>query len=769
MAEKKIKTTLKIKGMHCASCAMLIEKSLSKLPGTKAAVNFATEKATVDHPESVGEEAVIMAIRDLGYDVYGDGSPTIETEMTAEEEEKERDLKDLKRKVIVGAVLASAVMAIGNLGFIPGFPEIPMKTADLLMFALTIPVQFWVGRTFYTGFLKGLKHRNANMDTLISIGTLVAFGFSTLVVFATEIGIMLPEEVGTYFDVSAVVITLVLLGKYFEARAKGRANLAIKKLAGLAAKTARVIRNGKEVDIPIEEVKAGDEIIVRPGEKIPVDGMIVSGDSAIDESMVTGESIPVDKKKGDKVFGATINKTGSFTFRAEKVGKDTLLSQIIKLVEEAQGSKAPIQRLADIISGYFVPIVISIAIATFVVWYIFGPVGAVTFGLINMVAVLIIACPCALGLATPTAIMVGTGKGAENGILIKDAESLERFQKINALLLDKTGTITKGKPEVTDVYITPSVIPAPSFVIPAQAGIHPKNKITETELLRLSGSAEKRSEHPLGKAVVDAASSQKIKLTDPKNFKAISGQGISAQIDGKEVIKGNAKLMKNEKIDVSNLIKQSDKFAKNGKTPVYVAINGKAVGIIAIADTMKEDAKTAIEQFGKAGIDVYMVTGDNEKTAQAIAKNAGIKQEHVLAEVVPEDKELKVKELKEKELSVAMVGDGINDAPALAAADIGVAMGTGTDIAMETGQVIIMNGEMSGVYNSWKLSKSTMKIIKQNLFWAFAYNVILIPVAAGVLYPFTGILLNPILASAAMALSSVTVVSNSLRLRRTKL
>lgn len=746
----KKKTTFKIKGMHCASCAMNIENNLHKLPETQATVNYANEKATVEAPKNVTRDDIIKNIRDSGYDVYEeDGKATIITQMTSEEEEKQRDLKKLRMKVIVGAILASIVMLVGNLGLIPGAPKLPMNTADLIMLLLTIPVQFWVGRSFYTGFINGLKHRNANMDTLISIGTLVAFGFSTMVVFAEEIGVMLPEGVGTYFDVSAVVITLVLLGKYFEARAKGRANLAIKKLTSLAPKTARVIRSGKEMDIPIENVQVGEEIIVRPGERLPVDGVIVSGESAIDESMVTGESIPVEKKKGEKVFAATINKTGSFTFKAEKVGKDTLLAQIIKLVEEAQGSKAPIQRLADTISGYFVPVVISIAITTFVIWYIFGPAGALTLGLVNMVAVLIIACPCALGLATPTAIMVGTGKGAENGILIKDAESLERFQKVNAILLDKTGTITKGKPEVTDIFT--------------------EGKLTEKELLMFSASAERRSEHPLGEAVVATAGSMKIKLSEPKDFKSISGQGIIVNIKGKRIVKGNAKLMKNEKIDISKLISKSNEYAGDGKTPVYVAIDGKAAGIIAIADTIKEDARDAILKFEKSGVQVYMVTGDNEITAHAIAQKAGVKKENVFAEVAPEDKEKKVKQLKDKGLSVAMVGDGINDAPALAAADIGVAMGTGTDVAMETGQVIIMNGDMTGVYNSWKLSRSTMKIIKQNLFWAFAYNVILIPVAAGVLYPLMGILLNPMIASGAMALSSVSVVTNSLRLRRTKL
>jgi len=747
---KKEKTTLKIKGMHCASCAMNLENALSKLPDTEATVNYATEKATIEAPEGITKKRIIQTIKDTGYDVYSDEPVKTESDEDEEHEsaqdvEKEKDIKDLKIKVIVGGILSAAIMVLGNMSLVPGAPEIPMKTQNILMFLLALPVQFWVGKTFLSGFLKGLKHRNANMDTLIAIGTLTAFIFSTVVTFAEELGIALTD-IGTYFDVSAVVITLVLLGKYFEARAKGRANSAIKKLAGLNPKTARVVRNGKEIDIPIEEVVIGDEIVVRPGEKIPVDGIILSGESSIDESMVTGESIPVDKAKGDKVYGATINKSGSFTFRTEKVGKDTLLSQIIKLVEEAQGSKAPIQRLADIISSYFVPVVITIALATFVIWYI---VGGLSLALVNMVAVLIIACPCALGLATPTAIMVGTGKGAENGILIKDAESLERFQKVNSILLDKTGTITKGEPEVVDIYN--------------------ESGLSENEFIRLSASAEKRSEHPLGEAVVREAEKRRLVLSEPKSFKSLSGQGIRAEIEGKIVIKGNERLMKKEKVDISSLNKKSQEYAKDGKTPVFVAIDGKSAGVIAIADTIKSDSKTAISNFEKSLVDVYMVTGDNKSTARAIAKKAGIKESHVFAEVAPEDKEKKVKELQKKDQKVAMVGDGINDAPALATADIGIAMGTGTDIAMEAGQITIMNGSLNTVYSAWKLSRNTMKIIKENLFWAFAYNIILIPVAAGILYPFWGILLNPMIASAAMAASSVTVVGNALRLKRTKI
>ena len=746
-----IKTTLKIRGMHCASCALNIERGLNKLPGTKAVVNFASEKVTVEHPQNITEEDIVRTIQETGYDVCPSKShtksktsqPTLATEMSAEEEEKRKEAKKLKMKVTVGAVLSTIILILGNLHFVPVFKDISDNFINIVLLFLALPVQFWVGKNFITGFLNGLKHRNANMDSLVAIGTLTAFFFSAAVTLI-EIAGMKFQGIGTYFDVSAMVVTLVMLGKYFEARAKGQANTAIKKLISLGARTARVIRNGKEADIPIEEVKVGDEIIVRPGEKVPVDGIIVSGQSSIDESMVTGESIPVDKSKGDKVYGATINKAGSFNFKAEKVGSDTLLAQIIRLVEEAQGSKAPVQKLADVVSSYFVPIVISISIAAFAIWYIFA---GLTIALLAMVAVVVIACPCALGLATPTAIMVGTGKGAENGILIKDAESLERFQKINAILLDKTGTITKGEPEVVDVYNI--------------------SNLSENDFLKLSAATEKRSEHPLGQAVVKEAEKRKIVLPDPKNFNSISGEGVKAVVDGKSVIKGNEKLMKKEKIKLpKNLIKKSETFAKEGKTPIFTAIEGEAAGVIAIADTVKNDSKEAIKRFESASIDVYMVTGDNKYTAGAIAKKAGISLKNVFAEVAPEDKENKVKELQDKGMSVAMVGDGMNDAPALAAADIGVAMGTGTDIAMEAGQVTIMNGSLNTTYSAWKLSKDTMRIIRENLFWAFAYNVILIPVAAGILYPFTGFILSPIIAGGAMAFSSVTVVTNSLRLKK---
>jgi Cu+-exporting ATPase len=559
-----------------------------------------------------------------------------------------------------------------------------------------------------------------------------------------ETGGIKPE---VYFDTSALIIVLILLGRLLEARAKGQTSEAIKKLMGLQPKTARVIRDGEEIDIPVEEVLVGDTIIVRPGEKIPVDGNVKEGKSAVDESMITGESIPVKKKAGDEVIGATINKTGSFKFQATKVGKDTALAQIIKLVQDAQGSKAPIQRLADVISGYFVPIVISIAIATFVIWFNFGPFPALTFALLTFVAVMIIACPCALGLATPTAVMVGTGKGAEKGILIKGGESLETAHKLDTIVFDKTGTLTKGEPEITDIVTI--------------------NTYSEEEILEYSASAEKASEHPLGEAIIKRAREKKIELHDPKNFNAIEGHGIEAEVDGKKVLLGNLKLMQKKQIVVRDLERKAEELAGDGKTPMYISLEGKAAGLIAVADTLKENSLQAVEKLKKLGLEVIMLTGDNKKTAEAIARKAGIAK--VLPEVLPEDKVHEIKSLQSGGRRVAMVGDGINDAPALAQADVGIAIGSGTDVAMEASDITLIKGDLRGVVSAIELSKRTIKIIKQNLFWAFFYNTAGIPIAAGALYPFFGILLNPIFASAAMAFSSVSVVSNSLRLRRAKL
>jgi Cu+-exporting ATPase len=544
-----------------------------------------------------------------------------------------------------------------------------------------------------------------------------------------------------------MIIVLILLGRLLEARAKGQTSEAIKKLIGLRPKTARVKRKEKEMDIPVEDVLVGDVVLVRPGEKIPVDGILTSGKSSVDESMITGESMPVKKEKGDEVIGASINKTGSFQFRTTKVGKDTALAQIIKLVQDAQGSKAPIQRLADVIAGYFVPIVISIAISTFVVWFNFGPSPAMTFALLNFVAVMIIACPCALGLATPTAVMVGTGKGAENGVLIKGGESLETAHKLDTVVFDKTGTLTKGEPEITDII--------------------PFNFYSEEDVLKYAASAEKVSEHPLGEAVIKKATETQIVLHDPKNFKAIEGHGIEAEVENVNVLLGNAKLLKDRNIEIKDLIEKAENFAQEGKTPIYVALKKQAAGVIAVSDTLKENSIQSVEKLRKLGLEVIMLTGDNRKTAQAMARKAGI--DRVMPEVLPEDKVNEIKKLQAEGKKVAMVGDGINDAPALAQADVGIAIGSGTDVAMEASDVTLIKGDLQGVVFAIELSKRTIRVIKQNLFWAFFYNTVGIPIAAGVLYPFFGILLNPIFASAAMAFSSVSVVSNSLRLRRAKL
>ncbi|WP_427338130.1 copper-translocating P-type ATPase [Caloranaerobacter sp. DY30410] len=594
--------------------------------------------------------------------------------------------------------------------------------------ALATPVQFIIGYRFYKGAYHSLKGGGANMDVLVALGTSSAYFYSlyNLIVGVKEY----------YFEASAVIITLILLGKMLEAIAKGRTSEAIKKLMNLQAKTARVIRDGKELDIPVEEVVVGDIVVVRPGEKIPVDGVVIEGNSSVDESMLTGESIPVDKKEGDEVIGATINKHGTFKFKATKIGKDTVLSQIIKLVEEAQGSKAPVQRLADKVAGIFVPAVIGIAVLTFVIWYFVN--GDFANALINAVAVLVIACPCALGLATPTAIMVGTGKGAENGILIKGGEYLEKAHQINTLVFDKTGTITKGEPEVTDII---------SF-----------NKSKE-DILKFAAIAEKASEHPLGQAIVKKGEESGIKLIDPERFNAIPGHGIFAVVEGNEIYLGNRKLMKDKNIDIKDIEDEIVNLENQGKTAMILSVNGRVEGIIAVADTVKEHSREAIKELKSMGIEVYMITGDNERTAKAIAREVGI--ENVIAEVLPEHKAQEVEKLKAQGKKVGMVGDGINDAPALAKADIGFAIGTGTDVAIEAADITLMKGDLRGIVLAIRLSRKTMRTIKQNLFWAFFYNTAGIPLAA------LGFL-NPMIAGAAMAFSSVSVVSNSLRLKRFK-
>ena len=742
MAE--VKQTYPIQGMHCASCVRVIERSPSKTPGViDASVNLATEKATVKYDDTqCGPSEIASAVSNVGYKALVQQEKVDED---TEKKEKEKQLKVLRNKVVLSLVFGGLILwgsFPGLVNFAPPFLKNPY-----VQLLLAIPVQFWAGLEFYKATIPALKHRLANMDTLVALGTTVAFVFSAIITFFPKVVESLGMEAMPYFDVATIVIGLILLGRYFEAKAKMGTGEAIKKLIGLQAKTARVVRDGQDVDIPIEQVIIGDVIRVRPGEKIPVDGVITEGESSIDESMLTGESIPVDKHNGDTVVGATLNKSGTFTYKTTKVGQDTMLAQIIKLVQEAQGSKAPIQRIADMISSYFVPIVIMLAFLTFGVWYIFGPNPALLFALLNTVAVLIIACPCAMGLATPTAIMVGTGKGAEHGILIKDAESLEIAHKVNAVIFDKTGTLTNGKPEVTDIITA--------------------NDFDKENVIKIAGSIEKGSEHSLAEAIVKYAQEQNVSLKDVSKFQAIAGHGVEASFDNKQISFGNRKLMDRDDVPYNKYIEQIEKLENEGKTVMLLSVDKKLAGLVAVADTIKDSAKAGVEALEKKGIDVYMITGDNQRTANAIARQLGIK--NVLAEVLPDQKEAEVKKIQEAGKVVAMVGDGINDAPALAQANIGIAMGTGTDVAIEAADITLINKDLQSVASAIDLSRKTMRTIKMNLFWAFGYNIVLIPVAMGVLYPFFNILLSPIFASVAMALSSISVVSNSLLLRKVKI
>lgn len=746
MAE--VKKTYLIKGMHCASCVRTIERALTKTAGiSNAVVNLATEKATVSfNPKFCNEKQIASAVASVGYNIVVNGGGISEHH---HEIEKTKELKTLKNKVIASLFLGGLILWGSFPGLINTSPSfLRIFWVQLL---LAIPVQFWAGLGFYKATIPALKNRTANMDTLVAIGTTVAFGYSAFVTAFPKILMDLEVEAMPYFDVATIVIGLILLGRYFEAKAKAGTSQAIKKLIGLQAKTARVVRNNKEIDIPIGQVVVGEVIRVRPGEKIPVDGQITEGESSIDESMVTGESLPIDKIKGDTVIGATLNKSGTFLYKATKVGSDTMLAQIIKLVQEAQGSKAPIQRIADLISSYFVPIVIMLAIATFGIWYTFGPQPTFIFAVLNSVAVLIIACPCAMGLATPTAIMVGTGLGAEKGILIKDAESLEIAHKVNTIIFDKTGTLTKGKPEVTDI-------------IPVQ-----NSKFKSQNLLQLAASVEKGSEHSLAEAIVKDAEKKKLKFDKVTSFKAVAGHGVEGIVGKDKIIFGNRKLMDKEEVKISKLIQGNvEKLEKEGKTVMMLGISGELAGLIAVADTIKESAKEAVEKLQNKGIEVIMITGDNERTAVAIARQIGIKK--VFSEILPQDKERILKKVQDDDKKiVAFVGDGINDAPALAAADVGIAMGTGTDVAIEAAGITLINKDLRSVVSAIELSKKTMKTIKLNLFWAFGYNIILIPVAMGALYPVFHLLLNPIFASVAMATSSISVVTNSLLLKKAKI
>ena len=814
---------LPITGMTCAACANRIEKQLKKQTGVDgASVNFATSKATVNYnPEKTSVSNLIQTVKDVGYDTAGTskvefvvddsmrpsgsgaqlehrllkvrgvvkadfnlatmqvaveylpyvadrksmraaiedfGYKVREVSGTGEaaEDSLERahadEYAELKKKFWIAAILSAPVLIIamshGRIAFL-NFPGV-----NWLQLALTIPVVFYCGRQFYLGAWAAFRHRAADMNTLIATGTGAAFIYSILATvfpsfFANATAMNMPETgamtgVPVYFEAASVIIALILLGRMMEARAKGQTGAAIKKLVGLQAKTARVMRGGKEVELETEEVIPGDVVLVRPGEKIPVDGILTEGSSAIDESMLTGESIPVEKKTGDEIFGATINKTGAFSFKATKVGKDTALQQIVKLVQDAQGSKPPIARLADTISGIFTPIVICIAIATFVIWFVAAsPEIRFTMALVNFVSVLIIACPCALGLATPTAIMVGTGRGAENGILIKGGDSLETAHKLDTIVLDKTGTITRGEPSLTDVIAS--------------------DDFSENDFLKIVASAEKLSEHPLAAAIVRGAESRNLQFEKPENFNALEGRGIEAQVFGKNLLLGNLRLMRERKVELNGAETKVEKLASEGKTPMFAAIDNKFAGIVAVADTIKPESKEAIRALQNLGLEVVMMTGDNKRTAEAVAKEVGIKR--VLAEVLPEGKSGEIKRLQAEKKTVGMVGDGINDAPALAQADVGIAIGTGTDVAIEASDITLIKGDLRGVVTAIALSKATIRSVKQNLFWAFIYNIIGIPIAAGLLYPFFGIMLSPVLASAAMSLSSVSVVANSLRLR----
>ncbi len=726
------KIVIPVGGMTCINCAKTIEKVLNAREGVyNAVVNFAAEQVAVEYnPEQISNVAIKKAITDTGYEV-------IETQKTAdvdsESKARQRHIQRLKLLLVSSVALTIPIIIL------MWIPILPMEINKIVMFLLATPVQFVVGWTFYVGAYKALRNKTANMDTLIAMGTSTAWIYSTIVTFLPGIF----GDAAVFFDTATMIMSFILLGKLLDAIAKGRTSEAIRKIMGLQAKVARVIRDSVEQEVPVEEVQVGDIILVKPGEKIPVDGMVVEGYSAVDEKVITGESIPVEKKVGDQVVGATLNKTGVFKFKATKVGKDTVLAQIIGMVEDALSSKAPVQRLADVAASYFVPAIILTATLSAFLWY-FVVGETYVFSLTVFIAVLIVACPCALGLATPTAIMVGVGKGAENGILIKSGEALETAHKLQAIVFDKTGTLTKGEPEVTDI-------------IPL---------IPEAELLQFAAIAEKNSEHPLGEAITRKAAMQGVTIEDPESFEAMPGFGVQVTYNHKQVLLGNRKLMETNNIDIRELEHKMATLEEGGKTAMLVAVDGKFAGLIAVADTLKEHSSEAVRVLQQMGLEVVMLTGDNQRTADAIAKQAGVNR--VIAEVLPDEKANQIKKLQAEGKVVAMVGDGINDAPALAQANIGIAVGSGTDVAVETGDIVLIKNDLRDVVVSIQLSRATMRKIKQNLFWAFFYNIILIPLAAGAFYPILHVLFDPVYAAAAMATSSVTVVTNASLLRRFK-
>ncbi|MCK6585061.1 MAG: heavy metal translocating P-type ATPase [Anaerolineales bacterium] len=744
---------LKVSGLYCAECVVRIEDALKSVPGVlDATMNAATNEVKVEYSPVIGDlDQLTKAVESAGPYKATRAAEASEPEMDKEAQAMDKEYRSLMRKWWFAAAVGAPTMILSYANLFPvlrdWFPR--GSSAQWILWAVlgiaSLTVMAYSGSQFFTGMWEGFKHRSANMHTLIALGTSVAWLYSTIALLFPQI-FPAQEFVDVYYDVTVVVTALVVLGLAMEIKAKGRTSEAIKKLIGLQAKTARVVRDGNEIDIPVEEVLVNDIVVVRPGEKIPVDGEVIEGGSAVDESMITGESLPVSKKIGDEVIGATINKTGSFKFRATKVGKDTALANIIRLVQDAQGSKVPIQRIVDQVSTYFTPAVMILAIIGFVVWYDFGPSPALTYGLIVAVTTLIIACPCALGMATPMSLTTGIGLGAQNGILIRSGESLQTAEKLNAIILDKTGTITFGKPSLTDVVLAPGQ--------------------NEADVLRLAASVEKSSEHPLALAIVEGAQARGLKLSNVETFDAIPGHGVSAKVDGRRVLIGNLKLMNREGIALGSLEEKSKSLADNGKTPMYIALDNQAAGIIAVADTVKEDSKAAIAALKKIGLEVVMITGDNERTANAIARQVGV--DRVLAEVLPQDKAHNVQKLQLEGKKVAMVGDGINDAPALAQADIGMAIGTGTDVAIEASDITLIKGSLMGVVTAIQLSRATMRNVYQNLVGAFIYNTAGIPIALGVLYPFFGILLSPILAGLAMAFSSVTVISNANRLKKWK-